>query len=170
MVQYSKFDKIPKIDFFNFFNFFCFSLTITKIQDGGTHLLAVWNRYLYSTYAVILCRSLHPTHHCDSVSDSNVLYSSVRNSVHRHWWFIVEIAHILSTISIPIKPSIFCVCAWLLITSPVPREGCEVLWKPHGRTSTNFLCVLPAAALRYVVYFRLCGWRHVFTRWAYDAS
>ena len=26
------------------------------------------------------------------------------------------------------------------------------------------------AALRYVVYFRFCGWRHVFTWWPYGAS
>jgi len=50
--------------------------------------------------------------------------------------------------------------------------------KPHGRTSPNFCtrCVWPwrfgppLTALRYVMYFRFCGWRHVFTRSALYAS
>ena len=28
----------------------------------------------------------------------------------------------------------------------------------------------PQTALRYVMYFRLCGWRHVFTQWPYGGS
>jgi len=50
----------------------------------------------------------------------------------------------------------------------VPRLTSQ---KQHGRTSLNFyaLCVWPwlspVAALRYAVYFRFCGWRHVFILW-----
>jgi len=49
----------------------------------------------------------------------------------------------------------------------------------HGRTSPNFSRMLPMAvtrsssgcvALRYVMYFRSCGWRHVSTYGLYGAS
>jgi len=42
--------------------------------------------------------------------------------------------------------------------------------KPHGQSSPNFgICCLwlwlgfSSTALQYVMYFRFCGWRHVFT-------
>jgi len=45
--------------------------------------------------------------------------------------------------------------------------------KPHSRTYA--FCMWPSfypllAASRYVMYFRLCGWRHVFTQLPYGAS
>jgi len=82
-----------------------------------------------------------------------------------------------------------CLCviffiAWLTLSlapSPSPRERCYLLrsvclyvclsarisQKPHVQTSRN-LCYLwpwlgPLTTMQYVLYFRLCGWRHVFT-------
>ena len=47
--------------------------------------------------------------------------------------------------------------------------------KLHCHTSPNFCacCLWPRldpalTALRYVMYFRFCGWRHVYTQWALD--
>jgi len=44
--------------------------------------------------------------------------------------------------------------------------------KPHVQTSQNFPYMLtvatwlgPLMTVQYVMYFRFCGWRHVFTQW-----
>jgi len=49
--------------------------------------------------------------------------------------------------------------------------------KPRGRTSPNFCacCLCPwlgslLVALQYTMYFRFCGWHHVFTQWSYGGS
>ena len=64
--------------------------------------------------------------------------------------------------------SLVCVVYCDLFVSPSAR----ISQKTHGQTSPNF-CPRsvwpwlgpPLAALRYVTYFRFCGWRHVLTRW-----
>ena len=68
------------------------------------------------------------------------------------WWMAMR------RLAVAIGPSIF---QMLLV---VMSMSTRITGNPH------FFCVMaldpPVAALRYVKYFRFCGWRHVFTQWA----
>jgi len=43
----------------------------------------------------------------------------------------------------------------------------RIYQKPHVQTSQNFVAVARSSSettmQKYVMYFRFCGWRHVFT-------
>jgi len=67
------------------------------------------------------------------------------------------------------KEIMFELFALMLIFAPSPvGEQCIVMSvclsirDPHIQTSPNFPCMLPVALLWYVMFFRFCGWRHVF--------
>jgi len=50
-----------------------------------------------------------------------------------------------------------------LFVCPSVCLSARITRKLHSRTSSKFFCLgPPLAALRYVVYFRFCGWCHVF--------
>jgi len=52
-----------------------------------------------------------------------------------------------------------------------PQHNSETTWLNFTKFSVHFACSdHPLTALRYVVHFRFCGWRHVFTRWPHGAS
>jgi len=58
-----------------------------------------------------------------------------------------------------------CFCLFVCLSACIIR-------KPNGRTLPNFCaCCLwpwlghPLTALQYVMYFRFCGWRHIFMPW-----